>query len=157
MKDPKNILILVLLAGGAFLLGHTISDDTAHGQGYPGGATDSNNRMIAVTGTVGSGVSVLYVIDTESGNLAVYQCKGGKSIALVAARNIEWDLKIQAFHDESLYSPKDLRRLVFDQSESGDVEGPGREGSGQKEPGRDGRGPGLPGPDKGSGSSPEDR
>lgn len=142
MKDPKNILILVLLAGAAFLLGHTISQDTAHGQGYPGGSTDSNGRMIAVTGTIGSGVSVLYVIDTESGNLSVYQCKGGKSIALVAARNIEWDLKIQAFHDESLYSPIDLKKLVFDQDESGGAEGTR---------------PGLPGPDSGSGSSTEEK
>ncbi|MEN8151792.1 MAG: hypothetical protein ABFS86_18390 [Planctomycetota bacterium] len=140
MKDPKNILILVLLAAGAFLLGHALSRDTAHGQGYPGGTADSNGRMIAVTGTVGSGVSVLYVIDTETGNLAVYQCKGGKSIALVAARNIEWDLKIQAFHDESLYAPKDLKKLVFDQEDSGGAEGTR---------------PGLPGPDKGSGSSPD--
>ena len=54
MKDPKNILILVLLAGAAFLLGHTIREDTAHGQGYPGGSTDSNGRMIAVTGTIPS-------------------------------------------------------------------------------------------------------
>ena len=142
MRDPKNILILVLLAAAAFLLGHVFSRDTAHGQGYPGGSTDSNNRMIAVTGTVGSGVSVLYVIDTQNGNLAVYQCKGGKSIALVAARNIEWDLKIEAFHDESVYHPRELKKLVFNGDEPGGAEGTR---------------PGIPGPDKGSGSSPDDR
>ena len=141
MRDPKNILILVLLAAAAFLLGHVFSRDTAHGQGYPGGSTDSNNRMIAVTGTIGSGVSVLYVIDTQNGNLAVYQCKGGKSIALVAARNIEWDLKIEAFHDESVYRPRELKKLVFDGSEPGGAEGTR---------------PGIPGIDKGSGSSPDE-
>jgi hypothetical protein len=142
MKDPRNILILALLAGAAFLLGHTLRGDVAHGQGYPGGSTDSNGRMIAVTGTIGSGVSVLWVIDTQSGNLAVYQCKGGKSIALVAARKIEWDMKIESFHDESLYTPRDLKRRIFDEPDSGDAEGTGPE---------------MDGPDKGSDSSIEEK
>jgi len=144
MKDPKNILILVLMAGAAFLLGHTIRQDTAHGQGYPGGSSDSNGRMIAVTGTIGSGVSVLWVIDTQVGHMAVYQCKGGKSIALVAARKIEWDMKIESFHDESLYTPKHLKRLFFDEPAAGDA--------GDAEA----TGPEMDGPDKGSDSSSEE-
>jgi hypothetical protein len=130
MKDPKNIAILVLLAAAAFLLGHSFRGNPAQAQGYPGGSTDSNNRMIAVTGTIGSGVSVLWVIDTENGNLAVYQCKGGKSIALVAARKIEWDLKIEYFHDESLFSPSQLKKRFFDQPGEGASEGTRPEESG---------------------------
>jgi len=142
MKDPRNLLILGLLAAAAFLLGHSFRPDTARGQGYPGGTADSNGRMIAVTGTIGSGVSVLWVIDTVNGTMAVYQCRGGKSIALVAARKIEWDLKIEEFHDESLYSPKRLKKLFFEQPAEGDAEGTRPE---------------MSGPDKGSGSSTEEK
>ena len=113
MKDTRNLAIVALVALAAFLLGNTNRDGTALGQGYPGGTADSNRTMIAVTGTIGSGVSVLWIIDTEYRHLAVYQCRGGKSIELVAARNIEWDQKIEQFHDESLYAPEKLRRDFF--------------------------------------------
>ena len=73
--------------------------------------TDSNGEMIAVTGTTGSGVSVLWLIDTVERQIAIYQSRGGKTIELVAARKIEWDLKIEEFHDESLYSPEQLEKL----------------------------------------------
>lgn len=108
MKDPRNLIIVTLLAGASFLLGRQ-----AHGQGYPGGTADSNGGMIAVTGTTGSGVSVLWLIDTVERQIAVYQSRGGKTIELVAARKIEWDLKIEEFHDESLYSPEQLRKLFY--------------------------------------------
>ena len=110
MKDPRNLIIVALLVGGAFFLGRT-----AHGQGYPGGTADSNGSMVAVTGTPGSGVSVLWLIDTVERQIAVYQSRGGKTIELVAARKIEWDLKIEEFHDESLYSPEQLRKLFHGQ------------------------------------------
>lgn len=132
MKDPRNLFILVLLAVAAFLAGHALSRNEAHGQGYPGGTTDSNGQMIAVTGTIGSGVSVLWLIDTENGNLAVYQCRGGKSIELVAARKIEWDLKIETFHDESLLSPGRLRKMFFEQEQAGGTGGVRPEESGPK-------------------------
>ena len=134
MKDPRNLLIVALVAAGAFLAGGALNRKEALGQGYPGGATDSNNRMIAVTGTIGSGVSVLYVIDTVNGQLALYQCRGGKSVELVAARRIEWDLKIDQFHDESIHTPESLRKRYYG-------------GSTTEEDG------GLFGPDKGSGDS----
>jgi hypothetical protein len=131
MKDPRSLLIVVLAAAAAFLAGGALNRTEALGQGYPGGTADSNNRMIAVTGTIGSGVSVLYVIDTASGQLAIYQCRGGKSVELIAARRIEWDLKIDQFHDESLHSPDSLRKRYFGgaATEGGEVDGPD-EGSG---------------------------
>ena len=82
MKDPRNYLILALVAAMAFLVGQSVSDRQALGQATPGGTADSNNKMIAVTGTIGSGVSVLWVIDTEQRQLACYRSKGGKSIEL---------------------------------------------------------------------------
>src|SRR5688572_21337419 len=57
----------------------------------PTGATaDSNNSMIAVTGVDMTGQSVLYLIDTENRQIAVYQAVGGSAgmmgIKLVAAQ-----------------------------------------------------------------------
>ena len=79
--------------------------------------------MVAVTGTIGSGVSVLWAIDTNDRRLAVYQCKGGKTIELVAARNIEWDFKIDTLNDVSRRSPAELRKLFLRGSEKGADEG----------------------------------
>jgi hypothetical protein len=134
MKDPKNYLLVALIAAVAFLLGRGAGPD-AYGQGYPGGTADSNNRMIAVTGTIGSGVSVLWAIDTQAMQLAVYQCRGGKTVELVAARKIEFDFKIEEFHDESLYKPEYLRKLLY--------EGRNEGSSGLKEPGKAIKGSGL--------------
>ncbi len=146
MKDPRNILILVLAAAAAFLAGTGVRRGEAVAQGYPGGTADSNQRMIAVTGTIGSGVSVLWLIDTIDRQLAVYQCRGGKVIELVAARRIEWDLKIDQFHDESLYSPEYLRQKYMEGSgtggagirnpEQGTVEPGGAGGSGEADQGK---------------------
>jgi hypothetical protein len=107
MKDPRNLVIVVLVAVAAYLAGSSGGGSEALGQVSSGNA---NQRMVAVTGLVGSGVSVLWVIDTESGQLAVYRSSGGKSIELVGARKIEWDFRIEEFHDESVYSPEDLRK-----------------------------------------------
>ena len=70
-----------------------------------GGNADSNNRMIAVTGLDVTGQSVLYLIDTVSQQLAVYQASGGASstrgVRLVGARNISLDLLLDGFNDKS--------------------------------------------------------
>ena len=74
--------------------------------------SDSNDRMIAVTGIDVTGSSVLYLIDTVSRNLAVYQAQGGTSstqnIKLVGARNIDLDLQLDGYNDESDYTYKQL-------------------------------------------------
>lgn len=70
-----------------------------------GMASDSNNRMIAVTGVDITGQSVLYLVDTESKQLVVYQASGGapgtNSIRLVGARRIELDLELDGFNDKT--------------------------------------------------------
>ena len=70
-----------------------------------GGNADSNNRMIAVTGMDVTGQSVLYLVDTESKQLAVYQASGGASstqgVKLVGARNIGLDLLLDGFNDKT--------------------------------------------------------
>ena len=82
----------------------------------PGGATaDSNGSMIAVTGTDMTGAMVLYVIDTETKHLAVYQASAGakssQGIRLVAARRIGLDLELDGYNDRSEHSYKELREL----------------------------------------------
>lgn len=77
-----------------------------------GGSTDSNDRMIAVTGVDLTGQSVLYLIDTLDPHIAVYQATGGspsmQEIKLVAARRVDLDLKLDGFNDHSQHSYKDL-------------------------------------------------
>lgn len=74
---------------------------------------DSNNRMIAVTGTDITGASILYVIDTVSYQLAVYQAVGGsestQGVKLVGARRIDLDFRVDGYKDRSQFTYKKLR------------------------------------------------
>jgi hypothetical protein len=81
---------------------------------FPALATsDSNDRMIAVTGIDMTGTSILYVIDTDTRQLAVYQANGGapsmQSLKLVGARRIDLDLQLYGYNDESEYSFEELQ------------------------------------------------
>jgi hypothetical protein len=75
---------------------------------------DSNRNMIAVTGIDLTGSSVLYLIDTEKKQLAVYQANGGgepsQSLRLVGARRIDLDLQLESFNDKSQYSYEELQK-----------------------------------------------
>ena len=113
----------VLIAGALLAaIGYALGQDggVPGGQtivpGSPGGATaDSNGSMIAVTGTDMTGAMVLYVIDTETKHLAVYQASAGakssQGIRLVAARRIGLDLELDGYNDRSEHSYKELREL----------------------------------------------
>lgn len=84
-------------------------------QPLPAFATsDSNEQMIAVTGIDLTGSSVLYLIDTQNRQLAVYQASGGsestQGIKLVGARRIDLDLKLYGFNDKSEYSYEELEK-----------------------------------------------
>ena len=54
-------------------------------------------NRIDVTGLIGSGVSVLYVIDTESQQLVAYDATGGGELRFVAARRIRYDVELRKF------------------------------------------------------------
>lgn len=84
-------------------------------QPLPAVATaDSNGKMIAVTGIDLTGSSILYLVDTENRQLAVYQASGGadstQGIKLVGARRIDLDLKLYGFNDKSEYSFEELEK-----------------------------------------------
>lgn|GEM_PF-1023994 len=74
--------------------------------------SDSNGSMIAVTGTDVTGSCVLYLIDTESKQLAVYQASGGtkslRGVELVGARRIDLDLQLEGYNDKSEYNYAEL-------------------------------------------------
>lgn len=91
-------------------------------QSFPntaGGATaDSNDRMIAVTGVDVTGGTLLFLVDTQSRHLTVYQATGGTrstmNLQWVGARNIDLDLQVDGWNDESEYSYKDLVKAFED-------------------------------------------
>lgn len=130
-RGPSWMLVL-----GCFLAGAGVLRETGQSQGQTpptpatvptvsmpasqgGGTADSNDRMIAVTGTDITGSSILYVIDSRSPHIAVYQAAGGSAsmnmIKLVAARRIDLDLRLDGFNDKSQHSFKDLERAFIDQ------------------------------------------
>ncbi len=120
MRDIRNYLIAGLGLACAFLAGTLVAQPAepafaqqGGGSGSYGASTvQSNGRYIAATGSVGSGMSVLWLVDTESRRLVVYGASAmGKSVELRAARNIEWDLRLDEYNDDSQYKAEDLERL----------------------------------------------
>ena len=111
------ILLLVCVALGVLVApSRSVQDPTTGMNDYamPSGASaDSNNRMIAVTGVDRTGASVLYLVDTEAKQLAVYQATGGTSskmgVKLVGARRLDLDLQLFGFNDQSDYSYRELQ------------------------------------------------
>ncbi|MBI5363959.1 MAG: hypothetical protein HZA53_12320 [Planctomycetes bacterium] len=88
---------------------------------------DSNDQMIAVTGIDMTGSSVLYLVDTQNRQLAIYQASGGsestQGVKLIGARRIDLDLKLYGFNDKSEYSFEELEKR-FDQAKNGGANPP---------------------------------
>ena len=116
------LLVLISVAIGMFVSpGKSLQTPgvppTGVGSTYqlPAGASaDSNNQMIAVTGVDRTGASVLYLIDTEAKQLAVYQATGGTSskmgVKLIGARRLDLDLKLFGYNDQSDYPYRELQK-----------------------------------------------
>lgn len=73
---------------------------------------DSNNRMIAVTGTDITGASILYLVDTVNNRLAIYQAQGGaegtRGVTFIGARRIDLDMQLNGLNDRSEWTYKKL-------------------------------------------------
>lgn len=73
--------------------------------GGDSGGSSSSNGILAVTGSYGVGTSVLYVLDTNTKQLAVYEARGGsagsRKLFLVGARRIDLDLQLVGYNDDS--------------------------------------------------------
>ncbi|WP_145064805.1 hypothetical protein [Engelhardtia mirabilis] len=121
---PKATTVSLLVAGfvGGLCANSIVGAAPTQGGGtvsvpyqMPAYATgDSNGAMIAVTGVDLTGSSVLYLVDTESKQLACYQATGGSSstqgLKLIGARRIDLDLQLHGFRDKSEYSYRDLEK-----------------------------------------------
>ncbi len=87
------------------------------------GGSQSANGILAVTGSYGVGTSVLYVIDTESKQLAVYEARGGsrsmRRLTLVGARRIDLDLQLRGYNDESEYQYGALEKMFSSRKQPG--------------------------------------
>ncbi|MEC8652069.1 MAG: hypothetical protein VXY92_05875, partial [Planctomycetota bacterium] len=63
----------------------------------------------------GIGTQVLYLIDTNTRQLAVYEARGGsegnRRVVLVGARRIDLDLQLPSYNDRSEYEYDDLKKL----------------------------------------------
>ena len=93
----------------------------------PGDGTgDSNNRAIALAASIGGGESVVYYFDTVKERLLVYQYTGRISssdrplrerddggLRLLAARHIDFDLKLERYRDLSQHTRGQLKE-AFD-------------------------------------------
>ncbi|MCB9917491.1 MAG: hypothetical protein H6832_03720 [Planctomycetes bacterium] len=88
---------------------------------YESGSTGaaSADGFLAVTGSYGIGTQVLYLVDTKTRQLAVYEARGGsvnsRRLRLIGARRIDLDLQLEGYNDDSEFSFEELRRK-FDKS-----------------------------------------
>ncbi len=72
--------------------------------------SNSNNRFVAVTTPIGSGESALFVLDSEREQLTVYRYTRNKGLVFLAARKIDYDLKIDGYEDKSKYTRPELKK-----------------------------------------------
>lgn len=81
------------------------------------GDSDANRDLIAVTGPDQTGGSVLWVIDTKSRQLAVYQASGGSDsqvgLRFIGGRRIDLDLQVLGYNDRSKESYGDLEQAFL--------------------------------------------
>lgn len=97
-----------------------------------GGTSASANGFLAVTGSYGVGTSVLYLVDTENRQLAVYEARGGSAeqrrIVLVGARRIDLDLQLEGYNDRSEYDYERLKGVFEKRGRTGAEPRTGLEG-----------------------------
>ncbi|MDQ7778403.1 MAG: hypothetical protein RDV41_01680 [Planctomycetota bacterium] len=98
MSKHHYCFVIGLMAGVILVLGFMLVVREPMQNAFAQTA-NSNNRMIAVTGEIESGVHALYLIDTDSTNprLLVYEARMGRTLKLIAARDIQWDVKCTDF------------------------------------------------------------
>ncbi len=94
----RDLALVALIAAVAYLLGRSSAPAPLLAD------TVSENRdLVAVTGQYGSGTSILYLVDTKTKALLVYEARGGSQsdLRFVAARDIRYDFKVRAYNDAS--------------------------------------------------------
>ncbi|MFM8979911.1 MAG: hypothetical protein ACKOSS_05555 [Planctomycetia bacterium] len=103
-----------------------IDGPTTRGGPNPGGGTsDSNNRAIALSASIGSGQSAVWFFDTARERVLVYAFEPGSKggLKLLAARAIDMDLKLEGYNDISAKSRAELKE-AYDQAFAGGPQAP---------------------------------
>ena len=153
MSRSFERLAMVAIAGAAFVLGaflpRSYLDAQGRGPSIPPPPTKSEpipsasgkaepvvyaeenghacaaNGFLAVTGSYGVGTSVLYLVDTVSRQLSVYEARGGsesqRRVVLVGARKIDLDLQLEGYNDRSEYDYRGLRKLFEHRGEKEEI------------------------------------
>lgn len=78
--------------------------------------SNSNNRFVAITSPIGSGESVLFVLDSTQEQLLCYRFLRNKGLSFLAARKIDMDLKITEWNDQSRFTRDEMKRLQAQQA-----------------------------------------
>jgi len=72
--------------------------------------SNSNNRFVAVTSPIGSGESVLFLVDAKKEQIAIYRFDRNKGLKFLAARKIDYDLRIDGYQDMSEFTRSELKK-----------------------------------------------
>ncbi len=93
--EKKNVFLSGLLLG-AIAMCFVQAIFKSEPQSAWAQTANSNNRMIAATGQIEQGVDALYLVDTDPTNprLLVYESRQGRTLRLIGARDIQYDLKM---------------------------------------------------------------
>lgn len=122
MNRRQQLVLLGLLSAVAFLMVILVIGYNREGALAQEGPRVGPPPMLAATGACGIGaeVGVLYLIDTEKRQLAVYSAFGGRALEFVAARKILYDLELIEANDDSptQYRVRTLKRF-FDEYKKG--------------------------------------
>jgi hypothetical protein len=111
----------VLAVAAGALLWLAASGAAEDGPSGASGAAGSNGVLI-VTGPAVTGAPGLYLVDTRSQTMCVYQWvqarnkpQGMMELRLMAARNYGFDLQLDDYNNDKETSPGEVRKLVEQQ------------------------------------------
>lgn len=94
--DRTDSIILAAFGAGMMALG-LLSAGILHPRAASAATANSGNGVVAVTGLSSSNQEILYLYEVDSHRLAAYQVNASNRLALLAMRDITYDLKPQEF------------------------------------------------------------
>lgn len=100
-------------------------------EGVDAAPTDPNasGEFLMSTGTAAHGGALLFVLNTKTQTLSVYEAEGGsratRGVTFVASRKIARDLYVSGYNDKSEYSYQDLvERIRVEEGRKGGSDRP---------------------------------
>ena len=119
MKRTESLLFAAF--GGGMLVFGILLAGAFHPRAAQAGTADGGGGVVAVTGLNSSNQEILYLYDVENHRLAAYQVNASNRLALLAMRDITYDLKPQEFGktDPPVKELKDLWKKHEENKEGG--------------------------------------